>query len=288
MEQKLELRKSRDFGQLINDTFLFVRENLKPLLKVYFSICGFLLVAMTVVAVLQQNRLAGILTEESLRRDPFQFYGWEMVLSWVLVFIFYVLLCITTFSYMGLYKDKGNEAPTPQEVWEQVRYYFWRVSGAQLVLGLLVGIGMMFCVLPGLYLWPVVTLMLAIMVIENGSLTYSFDRGFRLISGHWWATFGAMFILSVVSYAVMMLFVMPFGIATGAGLLLGNLKLSLPMLIAATVVQYLSQILLVIVLITAGLAYFSLVEEKEGTSLSDRINSIGKGDDAADLPEEQY
>ncbi len=36
MEQ-IELRKARDFGELINDSFLFIKGNFKPLLRCSLS-----------------------------------------------------------------------------------------------------------------------------------------------------------------------------------------------------------------------------------------------------------
>ena len=62
MNQNFELRKVRDFGELISDTFLFVKENLKPLLKATFQICGFFVLAMLVLSVMQQLNLQGVKT----------------------------------------------------------------------------------------------------------------------------------------------------------------------------------------------------------------------------------
>jgi hypothetical protein len=36
----IEFKKRRDFGQVINDTFTFMRQNFKPLIKTYFTFCG--------------------------------------------------------------------------------------------------------------------------------------------------------------------------------------------------------------------------------------------------------
>ena len=43
MIQKVEFRKVRDFGEVISDTFLFMKQNFKPLFKAFFYLCGFFL-----------------------------------------------------------------------------------------------------------------------------------------------------------------------------------------------------------------------------------------------------
>jgi hypothetical protein len=59
MQPKIELAKTRDFGEIINDTFLFMRQNFKPLLKYFFTFCGIFLAAGTVCSTLYQLKNNG-------------------------------------------------------------------------------------------------------------------------------------------------------------------------------------------------------------------------------------
>ncbi|MGX5687764.1 hypothetical protein [Arcticibacter tournemirensis] len=288
MEQKVELRKVRDFGELINDTFVFTKQNWKPLLKAYFTICGFFLAAAVIVAVLQQQRLLQAFGSLPTGASPFTVYGWDTVINVVLVMLFYVMMTLTTFSYMSLYKEKGNTAPSVEEVWGYVRYFFGRMFVAQILLSILIIIGFVCCFIPGVYLMPVTAIMLASIVFENSSLGYSFDRGFKLIKGQWWTTFGAMLVMMVVYYAVSIVLVLPISLITGAGVFLGRFNMPFPFLAATVVLQYLAQVFMILLYLLTGIAYFSLAEEKDGAGLSERISSIGKSDPSADLPEEQY
>ena len=52
----IELSKTRDFGEAISDSFLFVRQNLKLLLSAFFIFCGFFLLAGTVIGIMQQMK----------------------------------------------------------------------------------------------------------------------------------------------------------------------------------------------------------------------------------------
>ncbi|HEY4194580.1 MAG TPA: hypothetical protein VGM63_03535, partial [Mucilaginibacter sp.] len=63
MSTNLELAKPRDFGEIINDTFTFVRQNFKPLLKYFFVICGFFILISTALAVLTQIKVIRIYSD---------------------------------------------------------------------------------------------------------------------------------------------------------------------------------------------------------------------------------
>ncbi len=288
MEQNLELRKVRDFGELISDTVVFAMQNWKPLLKAYASICGFFVVAAGIMAILQQSRVTKIFNSGEIPKSPFSIYGWDTVLNMLLLLLLGISMTITIFSYISLYREKGNVPPTVEEVWSYFKYFFWRLLGAQILLYLLLCVGICLCIVPGIYLMPVMMIISAVMVFENASLGYSFDRGFKLIKNQWWATFGAMFIILIIVYAASMVVILPVSIATGAGMIFGNFKMSLPLIILTTILQYLCQAFCILVDVVIALAYFSLVERKEGAGLSERISSIGNHDPSADLPEEQY
>src|SRR5688572_17638407 len=60
-EQKIEFRKIRDFGEVMNDTFSFVRQNFKPLFKSFFAICSFFMIALAILTGLYQSQyLSGL------------------------------------------------------------------------------------------------------------------------------------------------------------------------------------------------------------------------------------
>lgn len=286
MKNKIELRKVRDFGELVGDTFLFIGENWKPLLKAYAIICGPVLLAGIIESIFNLVSDGVSDPQASVARS---LLGDNSFLGLMLLSLAGICISITTFSYVSVYNDKGKESPSTPEVWGYVKYFFFRMLGANILLGILLLVGIVMCVVPGLYFWPILSIMLAIMVFENGSLGYAFDRGFKLIKDHWWTTFGAMMIIMIVVYAGMMAFLILMGIAGGVSVLLGSdFMKSLPFTITISVIQYLCQILTGIFSIVISLCYFSLVERKEGIGLMQRINKIGQENPETNLPDEDY
>src|SRR3954469_20272020 len=60
MKQPIELRRVRDFGQVINDSFTFLKENFKPLFKSLFIICGFFLVLGTITTAFAYLKMSSM------------------------------------------------------------------------------------------------------------------------------------------------------------------------------------------------------------------------------------
>lgn len=288
MEENIEFRKVRSFGDLVGDSFIFVTRNWKPLLKSYYSICGFFVLGAIVTGILQQNKVISLVNSGAIYQSPYSFWGWESALSFIFALLSFISLSITVLSFISLYNEKGNVAPSVEEVWAYFKYFFFRLLGAHILLGLLLIFALVCIVVPAIYLWPVTSVILAVMVFENASIGYSFDRAFRLIKSQWWITFGAFFVTALIVYAGTIMLVMPVSFLTGARMATGGFKSSLTGVMVMTVIQYLCQVFWVLLFVVISLAYFSLAERIDGSGLRERINSIGKDDDDALLPMEEY
>ncbi|MBS7566079.1 hypothetical protein KHS38_16850 [Mucilaginibacter sp. Bleaf8] len=296
MQQKIELAKARDFGEIINDTFMFVKQNFKPLFKIILTFCSFFLLALIVLQYLQQAKILGL--QQRMQNDPEaaasfdvpSLFGVEYFLTLIFSYLTQTILLTTVLSYIALYRDKGNIAPSPAEVWGYIKYYFLRIIGSIFVIGILMGLGFVLCIIPGIWLSPILSLIFPIIIFENTSLGYAFNRSFSLIKDNWWATFGALFVmLLIISLGVGILMVP--GMIVTAALSLTHLhdasSLFTPLTIIMSVLQTLGFVLAALPIVTLALCYFNLNEKKEGTGLMDRINSFGKQPDT-DLPAEEY
>jgi hypothetical protein len=221
-------------------------------------------------------------------KDPSRIFSWEYAASLIFSLLFYTSISLTVFTYIKLYIEKGNQAPEVEEVWTEFKQVFIKFFFSNVLLGILVIIGCFLCLLPGIYLYPITSLIAAIIVFESSSLSYAFDRGFKLIKGNWWVTFGALFIIIIVfAFAAMLAFLPITFIATGS-LLFSKYSVSMPILIIRTILSSLVHVFMILPYIVVALSYFSLVESKDGEGLLDRVNSIGQNGSDSNLPEEQY
>ncbi|MEJ7557284.1 MAG: hypothetical protein WKF66_03180 [Pedobacter sp.] len=289
MSNHLEFRKQREFGEIISDTFLFIKQNFKPLLKVFFYLCGFFILASILSAVTHLINVSDVLIDSSRRpQQAFsKMFSWSYFLVILLYLITYSAITVTTLSYIAVYIQKENVPPSPEEVWTYFKYYFLRVLGSTIPITLLMIVGFICCIIPGVYIFPALSLFFAVMVLENGSFAYSFGRAFKLSHKDWWATAGAMFIIWIITYAAFLIPSLP-GIILGMiiGFTQGAASISKVWLVIATVVQYLSYVFMMIPLIGVALCYFNLAERLESGGLLARIDTLGKQSTSSDTPEE--
>lgn len=294
----VELAKPRDFGEIINDTFIFVRQNFKPLLKYFFIFCGFFLLATTATVILNQINMINRVNnfnpnsfDADSRFGPFSVFTPTYFLAMFFVILEYVSISVVVLSFMALYKVKQNQVPDTEEMWGYFKFYFLKALGSSLVIGILVVVGAMFCLIPGIYLYPVMSLVLPIMIIENTSFGYAFNHSFRLIKDNWWSTFGVLVVVIIILSVASMIVTIPSTIIGAGSIFLHFTKgttISVTAVIITSILQQFIHILNILIVVATCLCYFNLNESKEGTHMLDRISKFGTANSDADVTPEQY
>jgi hypothetical protein len=88
---------------------------------------------------------------------------------------------------------------------ESLGYAVPRV-GAILWVSILVGLsevaGLVLCVIPGVYLWAALAVSIPALLIENARGTRALGRSRRLVSGRWLPTFGALFVIFLLTAVI--------------------------------------------------------------------------------------
>ncbi|RYZ85766.1 MAG: hypothetical protein EOO68_29775, partial [Moraxellaceae bacterium] len=101
----IEFKKRRDFGQVINDTFTFMRQNFKPLIKVYFTFCGLFVLASMLTMLLQQYKMVNIINTFGNGTGTSglgfgRLYGIEYFLSILFSLATYASMSVAILSYI--------------------------------------------------------------------------------------------------------------------------------------------------------------------------------------------
>ncbi|MEJ7692908.1 hypothetical protein [Daejeonella sp.] len=295
MEESFEPRKIRDFGEVINDTFVFIFQTWKPLLRAYGVICGFFVVGSLLASLLQQFRMMKGMKNgfAGAPRDSFSvlsnLLGFEYIIAMLFSMMTYTAITLTSLAFIHLYKEKGNEVPTVEEVWTYVKFYFFKFLGSGILLFVLFLVGFMFCFIPGIYLFPIISLMFPIMMMESANLGFAFSKAFTLIKNNWWPTFGVQVIMLILVTLAGFVFYIPLFVAGIGGFFGGVTRMTTLSVITQVVVTHITMVFLVFPNIAIALSYYSLSEQKDGTGLLDRIKSFGKKDSPnPDLAPEEY
>jgi len=292
MKQHFELRRLRDFGQIFNDSFIFFKDNLKPLMRSLFVICGALLLIGAVSTASTYLNMSSVLsispgmgTYEVENRTLSYVTG--AIITGLIFYIIYFCINLVTMCYMSVYLQNKGQEPSVAQVWGYFKYYFWRVFGAGFVVGLLTGIGAVLCLVPGIYVGVVFTMVIPIIVMENASFGYAFNKSFTLIRNNWWFVFGVCVVMYLIVSIAAGVISVPLTLVPMVSKFISNRSITTPLIIFFSILRSLFLVTYCLLPIVIALCYFDLSEQKEGTGLLGRIEDFGKVEPQQEIPGEE-
>ena len=281
-----DFRQERDFGAKISATFEFMAAHWRPLGKclVYFVIPAALLMGLA-MGVSQSQMLDSVQqadtvsAAERMRSFNDQFlspYYWLGILS---SFISSILLGGTVYGYVLVRMTLPTEQEvTPRLVGEQISRFAPRMFLSTLAMSILIALGSLLLVVPGMYLAIGLSFSWVVLVLENSSISQAIKRSIYLVKGYWWSTFGLLFVMGIILSLVAAIFQVPSMLAFFAKLLHWSFISSDVVLVASTMLASVGQMLLYSLLYVALLfQYFNLIEKKEGLGLRNLVASLGSG-----------
>lgn len=291
-QQKVELRRIRDFGENLNDSILFIRQNFKPLLTGFLGIAGIFMLTSAVLNGIYQSRLGGIFqqifngpTQEVARLEIFNGnYFLVLFFSW----LNFVAMQVAVTSYFKVYEIKQTEPATISEVWNTFKKYFLKVFLYSTITLLLIVGGFLFCFFPGIYFMVVFAPFSAIVIIEDKTFGEAFSRCFALIKNNFWVSLGIYvltYLIAGVSSGVIS------AIVGGIGGLISYFttrNLDVTIGIVVSILDIFGFIFYLIYYVAVVLHYFNLTEKHDGTGLIRRLDSIGGDDRDFENIQEQY
>jgi hypothetical protein len=298
--QKIEFQKYRDFGQVINGTFEFIRHNFLPLLKSIIFIVGpFILLSGIFSGLYQEDIFSFNNSTTSLSN-----FGIVSLLYLIALFLSMITMVSVVYSYVLIYLQRTDESPIQiDEVWLGVKSNIFKVVGITFLIGIIIGvIGITFflplffifnaqanplaiipiiflVMIPVIYFSNKLTLIYFVSLYENIGAIESMKRSIFLIKNKWWFTFGLVIVLSFIQGFMGFLFQIPqyiamitvmFNSMDGTGVD-GVTEI---IMIITSIISAFSFIFYTISLIAIVFHYFSLVEQKEAKGLIEKIESI--------------
>ena len=278
-EQKIELRRIRDFGENISDTFVFLRQHSKTLLRSFLAICSIFLVVLGIFSSAYESRTTRILRSVFTGRGQ----GFDRIMS-IFNFNYFMVIIMTLLTlvsmkvvvtvYMKYYAETGVQ-PGIQEIWTLFKRYFFKVFLFTFIAYLSVVIGCVFCLFPGIYLAVVLAPLSLVIVVEDKGFIDAYQRCLELIRENFWPSLG----LYIVAY---IMYTFGAGIISGSlsiiGMLAGYLTtsdLGIYVVAVTSFIKSFSLLFYIIYFVCISLNYFSLVERRDGTGLLGRIDRIG-------------
>lgn len=286
MEQtQVQLKKIRDFGEVYNDSFSFIRQEIKPLGK---AVIKYALPWMIVAAILgvivniKQQEItnglssAGLTPSFSWAVDVYKYLFLSIIINLIGMS---ALQCIVI-SYIKLYAKTGQGNLESQDVWNEARQHILPVIFISILVFLMVFIGFCLCVIPGIFLGVSLFAILYAYIIEEKKFGDAFNRSIKLTGQKWWMTLGLILVTIIILYIIQILLSIP-AIILGFKSLFFNMTqqtdvvFSTGFYIANSITALLSFVIYSMLIIILAFHYYSLVEMKERPSLQEKIDNIG-------------
>ena len=282
----IEFKKKRELGDILTDTFAFLRQNAKSLFPVLIKITGIPFLLLLLASAYYTYASANMFDPVSLRNGGIYNSG-NLILALLAMLatllVFYGLLFGTVLHYIKAYID-GKGVVEQTVISKGVKKDFGAIIGLGILSGLIIFFGFMFCVIPGIYLYVPMSLVFSILVFCNTSVSEAISKSFQLIKNEWWITFATLFVVGLIVWVISMIFSIPAliytftktfttaseGTMTNAAAMFDWVFIALNILSSAA--QY---VLYIITAVSTAFIYHNLNERKHATGAMEQIDSLG-------------
>ena len=278
--ERINLSVERSFSEVITATFNFLKQEIRPFLA-GFAVLVLPIIVLIVLAFNGVLTNSLFLSEEEMMVNPALIASMYMNMMWVGLLSGLLSFWSELFvlAYLRVYRNHylaGNqEMITLKEVWQMMLDKLLRFWGWSIIFGLIIFVGLMFCIIPGIYFGIALIFGTYYVVMKDVSVGDAFSASWNLIKGNWWMTFGLVVVLGLLIAVVSFIFELPsfiLGVGTGISGELPNTYL----LIAVVLFAYIGKFLLNMVLyLGLGMQFFSLQEREEHTTLLGKIENMG-------------
>lgn len=282
MKELITFKKQRELGDIITDTFKFIRLEYKPLFKALLRNAAIPFLILIGISAYYTGATTDI---SILDNGSFSFVNLFLpaLTMFIAMFFYYGVLYGTVLNYIKLYIDHQGTVDQ-DELKTHVRADLGSLTGLTFLIVIMISFGMMLCFLPGVYVAVPLSLTWAILVFENKAVGDSISDSFKLIKNEWWITFATMFVLGLLLYIANIVFSLPVIIYSVAKGFLSAETISqgdmssmfdwvyVSLSVLSSAVQY---ILAGIFAVAVAFIYFNLNEKKNQTGTFEAIESIG-------------
>lgn len=309
----IRLREKRDFGDKINATFVFLRQNFIPLLRlILFVSLPLILIAailMHIVSADLHSFLGGEETDSPLLHSHLLtlYSSPTFILLMLLTSVGLVAVMSVTYEFIHRYLQNRLPPSSIDAAWRSGLKYaprfllssvinflifalfffliifmfflFSLLGNGGAIIGIFLIIILFFA---GFILFCPLLLIYPIQVIEKTNYPRAFSRAFGLVKGRdWFATAGLICILALIYYFIQFVFSIPFQVinftaafhSLDAEPFTESMRWQMVLAYAVSLVG--SFISLPVFWIGIAFQYFNLAEKKDQTGLIEEIEAIG-------------
>ncbi len=287
-DNKFKFDKTREFGELISDTFNFAKFYYVELWQVFLKfIIPFLAPILLLTFYVEYNTTSSFDFDISNPTSINQINQQDLDFSLIIINLIIALLSIVLFVVMELailgavksYHEKGSFSN--DFISKVIKSQFSNAIGLSILIGLIIVIGAFLCVIPGIYFFVVFSIALPLLVFKDMTTGEIINECFRLIKDNWWVTFGAIIVFGLIVLLISIILTIPaeiyMAIAELTNTEMVNYSTFDKIIIAlfSSIGMFFQYVFNVLSILLSAIIYFNLNEQKYGESDLDEIDQIG-------------
>jgi hypothetical protein len=283
--ENFRLEKVRDFGLLFSDTFLFIKYNFKNLLKgMLYYVVPFGLLHGVVMGLLQYENLLSIGNGSGIGANySSSTVIYSTIASYFFMLVSYSVAIAFVTQYIKLYRDKGANNFEVNEVGKSMLNNIPKILGAIILSGIIVVLGFIILIIPGIYIAVCISLVVPIIIFEDETVGNGISACFNLIKNNWWNTFAFLFVIGLISSALNFVFQLPstiYQLMSTIFMASGDaMTPSKSLLILFSIIQGIGYALIQVLPLTAiAMQYFNLIERRQSPALLKDLESVGNNE----------
>ena len=202
----INFKKGRDLGDMISDTYTFLKLEWKPFFSTIIKI-AFVPILLSIASSIYflitfSDFITGIsnLNDIEYYQEVSPNFGMFFItlgVVLVLYLIAYIMINSSALFYIKSYSDNQGKIDY-EDIKNMTTDKFWSFLALYVIIGFIVFGGTLFCFLPGIYFAVVLSLSSCILVFFNQASLDSIGNSFNYIKGNWWNTFGILIVTSLI------------------------------------------------------------------------------------------
>ena len=232
IKQEIEFRKKRETGDIITDSFKFLRQEYKPILRlVGIYVLPFIFLYAYLQIQFQQKFLGKIdfSDTETLMANIGPVYT-NLFIAGIFSLFVQSLLIATYYSYVEAYIKKGKGNFTLSDITPLLFSNGIMALKANLLLFLIVITGLFLCIVPGLYFANTLSIVVMVYMFERKGVATAFLRSAILVNSQWVNTLLLNLLAIIIIWAASIIISIPAVFAGGSIDLLGSEPLNVEQL----------------------------------------------------------
>jgi|GEM_PF-6897038 len=277
MNDLIQVRKSRELGAILGDSFNFLKENLKPIFIPIFIIA---ILHATIYALLIYKGFIVVSSSNALLRSGG--FGSLFLSQFIVIVtsgIAYLSIYIILFRLIEFKSENPGINPTTNDLFKGFTSHFFRLFLIGIPSIIILFFLFLLLIIPGIWFYVIYLFLFPVAFFEKGSFGQILSRTRSLVKDNWWNSFLSFFIPQIILAIIGAIFAGIIIAASAYTVIQDNSNIASTMTIGLPIGYFFLILGLSFLnlwpLTCIVLQYFNLVERKDHLGLFKNLDTLG-------------